>query len=250
MAQSGSGKPGAGTSGKGKSGKKVANSLVAISSAAVLAVYAAGYERTKAAADRLEARPAGRHPAAPGPPREQARAEELHPVAPAETTPLPAASGKQDPIASLAPVVTPTQGPIPTESQPVAPLPPVVVVEHPADVPVAPPVTASPAPSAAAVPAMTPVAPRWRDGKYEGWGSCRHGDIQALVVIEGGRIVSATIEQCLTRYSCDVIDKLIPQVAQRQSPDVDSISGATQSGDAFYGAVSDALSKAAPGKAK
>jgi uncharacterized protein with FMN-binding domain len=32
-----------------------------------------------------------------------------------------------------------------------------------------------------------------------------------------------------------------PQVAQRQSPDVDTISGATQSGDAFYYAVLDAL---------
>src|ERR1700685_3768157 len=35
------------------SNKKVANSLVAMSSAAVLAVYGAGYVRTKSAADRL-----------------------------------------------------------------------------------------------------------------------------------------------------------------------------------------------------
>ena len=61
------------------------------------------------------------------------------------------------------------------------------------------------------------------------------------MVISGGRIASATIAQCLTRYSCNVIDKLPPQVAQRQSPDVDTISGATQSGDAFYYAVLDAL---------
>jgi uncharacterized protein with FMN-binding domain len=64
------------------------------------------------------------------------------------------------------------------------------------------------------------------------------------VVIEGGRIESATIAQCRTRYSCSVIDKLPPEVAQRQSPEVDYVSGATQSANAFYYAVVDALSKA------
>jgi len=63
-------------------------------------------------------------------------------------------------------------------------------------------------------------------------------------VIEGGRIASARIADCETRYSCDVIDKLPPQVAERQSPDVDTISRATQSSDAFYYAVVDALAKA------
>ena len=64
------------------------------------------------------------------------------------------------------------------------------------------------------------------------------------IAVENGRIASAHIADCQTRYSCDVIDKLIPQVAQRQSPDVDYVSGATQSADAFYGAVVEALSKA------
>lgn len=63
-------------------------------------------------------------------------------------------------------------------------------------------------------------------------------------MIEGGRILSANITQCRTRYSCDVIDRIIPQVAQRQSPEVDYVSGATESADAFYGAVFEALSKA------
>ena len=93
-------------------------------------------------------------------------------------------------------------------------------------------------------PAPAPAKPAWKDGTYTGWGYSRHGNIEATVVIEGGRIASATISQCRTRYSCDVIDKLIPQVAQRQSPEVDYVSGATQSADAFYGAVVEALSKA------
>jgi len=84
----------------------------------------------------------------------------------------------------------------------------------------------------------------WKDGTYTGWGYSRHGDIEAAVVIAGGRIASATISQCRTRYSCSVIDQLPPQVAQRQSPYVDYVSGATQSADAFYGAVVAALNKA------
>jgi len=41
-----------------------------------------------------------------------------------------------------------------------------------------------------------------------------------------------------------VIAKLPPQVAERQSPETDYVSGATQSTNAFYYAVVEALSKA------
>ena len=64
------------------------------------------------------------------------------------------------------------------------------------------------------------------------------------MTIKGGMITSAIISQCRTRYSCAVIDTLPPEVAQRQSPDVDYVSGATQSADAFYEAVAAALDKA------
>jgi len=101
----------------------------------------------------------------------------------------------------------------------------------------------NPAPVPVAPPAI-PEAPQWKDGTYTGWGYSRHGNIEAAVVIERGRIASATISQCRTRYSCSVIDKLPPEVAQRQSPEVDYVSGATESADAFYGAVVEALSKA------
>ena len=45
----------------GSSNKKVSNSLLALSSAAILAVYTAGYSRTRAAADRFTAQAAERH---------------------------------------------------------------------------------------------------------------------------------------------------------------------------------------------
>jgi uncharacterized protein with FMN-binding domain len=94
-----------------------------------------------------------------------------------------------------------------------------------------------PAPPAAA-------APKWKDGTYTGWGTCRHGDIQAEVIIDQGRITSARIAGCFTRYSCNVIGRLPPEVIQRQSAEVDYVSGATQSADAFYYAVTDALNHA------
>jgi len=84
----------------------------------------------------------------------------------------------------------------------------------------------------------------WKDGTFSGWGFSRHGNIEATVVIEAGRIARAFISQCRTRYSCGVIDMLPLQVIDRQGPDVDYVSGATQSADAFYEAVAAALAKA------
>ena len=46
-------------------GKKISNSLVTLSSAAILAVYAAGYHRTSSAADKLDVQTARRKTAAP-----------------------------------------------------------------------------------------------------------------------------------------------------------------------------------------
>jgi uncharacterized protein with FMN-binding domain len=108
---------------------------------------------------------------------------------------------------------------------------------------------ASAGPTDAPVPAgspaaATPAAPQYKDGTYTGWGSCRHGDIQASVLILGGRIASASISQCWTQYPCSWIAPLPPQVVQRQSPEVDFVSGATQSTNAFYYALLDALKKA------
>jgi uncharacterized protein with FMN-binding domain len=80
-----------------------------------------------------------------------------------------------------------------------------------------------------------PLPPRaGRTGKYLGWGYSRHGDIQAQVVIENGRIAYAVIAKCLTRYSLlDSSSILQKQVGQRQGPEVDYVAGATESADAF-----------------
>jgi uncharacterized protein with FMN-binding domain len=103
---------------------------------------------------------------------------------------------------------------------------------------------AATASSAPATSPVAPAAPKYTDGTYTGWGTSRHGDIEATVVIENGRIASAAISKCWTRYPCTWIVKLPPQVAARQSPETDYVSGATQSTNAFYYGVVEALGKA------
>jgi uncharacterized protein with FMN-binding domain len=64
------------------------------------------------------------------------------------------------------------------------------------------------------------------------------------VIIEGGRITSSAITKCNTRYDCSWIKSIVPQVVERQSANVDYVTGATESADAFYYAVVEALNQA------
>jgi uncharacterized protein with FMN-binding domain len=143
----------------------------------------------------------------------------------ASSTDAPAATVEPAPTSEAAietapaPVVTPT------------PAPPAIEAQIPAEI-------------KPAEPPPPPARPALKDGSYTGWGTSRHGDIQATVVIEGGHIISAAISQCLTRYPCSWIAQLPGQVVSRQSPECDFVSGATQSTNAFYYAVVEALAKA------
>src|SRR5205085_1353039 len=83
-----------------------------------------------------------------------------------------------------------------------------------------------------------------RDGTYIGTGSSRHGSIQATVIIQGGRIASAEITQCGTRYPCSKVAGLPGEVLARQNASVDVVSGATDSTTAYRGAVTNALAQA------
>jgi uncharacterized protein with FMN-binding domain len=87
-------------------------------------------------------------------------------------------------------------------------------------------------------------AGKYKDGTYSGRGSSRHGDIVASVAIQDGQIVSAEIAQCLTRYPCSWIVNLPKLVVNKQSTRVDYVSGATESCDAFFDAVNEALTQA------
>jgi uncharacterized protein with FMN-binding domain len=214
--------------------QKISNNLVALSSAAVLAVYTAGYHRTGSAADGFAAQAARRRAAAPvvastgAPIAETPRAE----ATPAVRLPPAPQPRKADPRASS--TLIPNLASLPAASE-----------DSPA--PSSPPPATTTLNDHAPVPA-TPIAAapqgRYKDGTYLGWGTSRHGDIQASVVIQSGKIISAEIAQCLTRYSCSWIAPLPGQVISRQGPNVDYVSGATQSCNAFSDAIAQALSQA------
>jgi uncharacterized protein with FMN-binding domain len=275
------------------------SNLAALGSAAVLTVYAAGWARTKAAADLLDEqsdrrlpprRPAARasigevdgaqvarNSATTPPPAVASPAPAV--VAPSETTRPPV--GAPSPPTVSAPAASkpttatkaaPSAAPVVVATTPAATTPqpaPAATVSTPA---VSAPATSTPTPSAPSAPAqdpnIVPGAPRelatnaqatapaakpvdaaagpvtYKDGLYSGWGTSRHGDIEAYVEIMGGRITSAFISECLTLYSCSWIAMLPPMVIVAQSAETDYISGATHSSNAFYYAVVNALKKA------
>ena len=217
---------------------KVPSGLVALSTAAVLTVYTAGFLKTRAAAAKI------------------AQTDDRPAYAPPAFAPLSATASAGQAAAMTQPVQAPhdqASRKLPpkrtkTKPQAEAASPKVdtnnvgVAITAPEATAVQPTVAPPPPPPEPA-PAPAPASP-YKDGSYTGWGTSRHGDIEATVVIENGKIASARISQCLTRYSCSVIARLIPQVAERQGPDIDTVSGATQSANAFYYAVVEALVKA------
>src|SRR5690349_12398847 len=84
--------------------KKVANHVVALSSAAVLAIYGAGYAKTKEAADRFEQQMSERRPRGPATREER----------PAPLTAAPAAIADAEPIVAVGELTPSPAGPTAT----------------------------------------------------------------------------------------------------------------------------------------
>ncbi len=217
------------------SSQRVSNSLAALSATAILAVYTAGYYRTREAAEKLEAQSrrqplpiivAAVQPQNPAP-------SVVIPPKPAAQTSQPQKTAKSSAKNSAAGAKNEAEPPPPAPSQ-------ILTVQTGAKTaPVSDAVPESATKTAANGPELT-----YKDGSYSAWGTCRHGDLEATVVIDQGKIASAKITQCLTRYPCSWIAQLPGQVVSRQSADVDYVAGATQSTDAYYQAVAAALAKA------
>lgn len=206
-------RPAASVKRKPATSRKITRRLLVLSSTAILSVYAAGYLRTESAAEQIAAaeRPSG----------DGARPLPVPTQASLDPRPTPAAAASIPTGGSAAPAeVPPTSTPVPPTSTPQ------VLV------------------TAALTPTPAPVVSGFRDGKYVGLGRSRHGSIQATVVIQGGKIVSASISRCGTRYPCSRIASLPDQVVAQQNTDVDLVSGASDSSDAYLEAVSNALAQA------
>lgn len=249
---------------------KAPHHLLALSSAAVLAIYGAGFVKTRASAAKFTDMPAMRRPAPalPSLPASDDSGRQTTPVATVEA-PITAV----EPVRGIASAPAPEAAAVSKApaSTPAAVVPPETPVAGPAatsastgvaDAPAAP-APAAPSASAAAttaaaeqslapsmpqpalpLPAAPAVTTKYKDGTYLGYGTSRHGDIQAQVIITNDRITAVSISKCLTQYSCDWLAPLPGQVVTRQSAETDYVSGATQSTNAFYYAVVEALSLA------
>lgn len=106
-----------------------------------------------------------------------------------------------------------------------------------------PPVTNA-VPRAQAPATAASSATSYTDGTYIGVGTSRHGNIQATVVVQGGRVVSAEITQCATRYPCSKVASLPARVLAKQAASTDYVAGSTDSSKAYMGAIRQALAQA------
>jgi uncharacterized protein with FMN-binding domain len=226
---------------KQKTGR-VGSGLVTLGAAAVMTIYSTGYLRTRSAAQRAEAAERPRV-VIPAP------AEVVAAVPAPVLTPqaIPPAKPKKASVAANRPSPAAPASNVDAHAAPPKSAP-ATEGSHPAPEPSATPTPATPPPqptaSVAAPVAALPATAVLKDGTFSGWGTSRHGDIEATVVIKDGRITSADISQCWTRYSCSVVEHLQGQVVARQSAEVDYVSRATDSANAFYYAVVNALAKA------
>lgn len=203
-------------------GKKLANGVVALSSAAIMAVYAAGYFHTAAAeAGITSAAPTAIVASVATTPTATA-ASLLTPTPPA-TTAAPLASTAASTAATAATTAT-----MPAATS--APLATATVVA-----------TATPTtqPTQAVAASAT-----YKDGTFTGSGTSQHGGVTVAVVIKNGVIISSAITASNTRYPIARIAALPGEVVAAQSASVDFVSGATDSSMAFQTAVAGALALA------
>jgi uncharacterized protein with FMN-binding domain len=190
--------------------------LVALSASAVAAVYMAGYLRTQSADASIEAASVATPAAVASAPLAAA------PAAPATPAPQVQAGSGRPP--ALPPLSTPTAQPATAR----------------------PSTTGNTAPAAGNSGGLssTSTAAAYKDGTYTGTGSSRRGDVWVSVDVQGGKIAQVTITRSTLQYPLRDIAGLPAQVVQRQSAQVDIVSRATYSSQAFRTAVAQALSRA------
>jgi uncharacterized protein with FMN-binding domain len=196
--------------------------LVALSASAVAAIYMAGYVRTQSADASIDA------------------------IAEAVASPPPAATATQPSTAiprrgRAAPGASTAQAPAPATSDPATsnPQAPAPAASSPQATTPAPAPPSAPAPSTAQQTQGT-----YKDGTYSGMGTSRRGNVWVSVTVEGGRVELVSITRSTLQYPVRDIAGLPAQVVARQSAQVNIVSGATYSSQAFRTAVSQALQQA------
>ena len=92
--------------------------------------------------------------------------------------------------------------------------------------------------------AATSTASIYKDGTYAGQGTSRRGGLSVSVSIQSGAITNVQITRVNTEYPVSRIASLPGAVVKQQTANVNAISGATYSSQAFKQAVQQALALA------
>ena len=86
----------------------------------------------------------------------------------------------------------------------------------------------------------------YQDGEYLGKASAYNGNVEVKVIISGGKITAIDIVKTKDDedYFFDAQKKVIPEILEKQSTDVDAVAGATTSSEGIAHAVQKALEQA------
>ena len=86
----------------------------------------------------------------------------------------------------------------------------------------------------------------FKDGEYLGKASAYNGNVEVKVTISGGKITAIDIVKTKDdeEYFFDAQKKVIPEILEKQSTDVDAVAGATTSSEGIAHAVQKALEQA------
>ncbi|MDB5083194.1 MAG: FMN-binding protein [Bacilli bacterium] len=162
-----------------------------------------------------------------------------------ESSPTPSSPTPSSPTpSSPAPSSTTPSSPVPSSKAPSSPVPssPTPSSKTPSG-----PVPSSTTPSSKTASSPVPSSPTksvYKEGTFTGTGSNRRGSIQVAVTIKKDKITDVEISDFAMHYSEDDVVGLPNEVLQKQSAQVDNVSGATYSTRAFEDAVQEALSQA------
>ena len=90
------------------------------------------------------------------------------------------------------------------------------------------------------------VSGAYKDGEYPGKASAYNGNVEVKVTISGGKITAIDIVKTKDdeEYFFDAQKKVIPEILEKQSTDVDAVAGATTSSEGIAHAVQKALEEA------
>ena len=86
----------------------------------------------------------------------------------------------------------------------------------------------------------------YKDGECFGKASAYNGNVEVKVTISGGKITAIDIVKTKDdeEYFFDAQKKVIPEILEKQSTDVDAVAGATTSSEGICHAVQKALEEA------